>query len=266
MATEESAGGAELVVLGAGSILPRAGYGCAGYALRPAPGRPVTLFDCGPGSVRMLGAVGIELGEVERVVLSHYHPDHCLDLLALFFARKNPQHRARPLEIVGPVGLLRLVASGEAAFGGWVRDPDCELLEVRPDAAGGLALERAGARFSAVRTLHTPDALAWRVDLDSGESLTYSGDSPETPAVGELASGCDLFVCECSFREEEATDNHLTPRSAGRLAARAGCRTLLLTHFYPGLEPEFARAGAAEEFDGRIEAARDGSRHALRRA
>ena len=46
---------AELVVLGAGSILPRAGYGCAGYALRPTPDGALTLFDCGPGSLRALG-------------------------------------------------------------------------------------------------------------------------------------------------------------------------------------------------------------------
>ena len=62
--------GATLAVLGAGSILPRVGYGCSGYALRPAPGAPVTLLDCGPGSIRALAGVGVELGEVERVVLS----------------------------------------------------------------------------------------------------------------------------------------------------------------------------------------------------
>ena len=111
---------AELVVLGAGSILPRAGYGCAGYALRPTPDGALTLFDCGPGSLRALGAAGLELGAVERVVLSHYHPDHCLDLFALFFARRNPNHEPRPLEVIGPAGLERIQSGAEQAFGGWV--------------------------------------------------------------------------------------------------------------------------------------------------
>jgi len=147
-----------------------------------------------------------------------------------------------------------------------VCDPEARLVEVEPDASGRLELERDGVRLSAVRTLHTPESLAWRADLSSGESLAYTGDSPETPAVAELAHAVDLFVSECSFREEDATDNHLSPRSAGRLARAAGCGTLLLSHFYPGLEPEDARAGAALEFAGRIELARDGSRHALQRA
>ena len=96
---------AEWTVLGAGSILPRAGYGCAGHALRSTPGGRVTLFDCGPGTIRALASAGIGLGEVERVAISHFHPDHWLDLLALAFARRNPASQPAPrLELVGPRG------------------------------------------------------------------------------------------------------------------------------------------------------------------
>jgi ribonuclease BN (tRNA processing enzyme) len=41
---------------------------------------------------------------------------------------------------------------------------------------------------------------------------------------------------------------------------------LLLTHFYPEMEPEAARQGAGRIFAGTIELARDGSRHLLRGA
>jgi ribonuclease BN (tRNA processing enzyme) len=94
-----------------------------------------------------------------------------------------------------------------------------------------------------------------------GWSLAYTGDTDEDPAVAELARGVDLFVCECSFPDEEATPNHLTPSSAARLARRAGVGRLLLTHFYPSLEPERARRAAALTFGGPIECARDGSVH-----
>ncbi|MHC4262529.1 MAG: MBL fold metallo-hydrolase, partial [Planctomycetota bacterium] len=62
-----------VVVLGAGSALPRAGYGPSGYALRPAAGAAWTLLDCGPGTVRMLGQAGIAIEAIERVVFSHWH-------------------------------------------------------------------------------------------------------------------------------------------------------------------------------------------------
>jgi ribonuclease BN (tRNA processing enzyme) len=249
-------------VLGAGSILPRARYGCAGYALRPAPGAKVTLFDCGPGTIRALGAAGIGLAEVERVVVSHFHPDHCLDLFALAFARHNPAFQpAPPIELVGPRGLARLLERGAEALGASVRDPRATLVELAQPR--GARLEREGLTLSALPTEHTAEALAWRCELAPGGSVAYSGDSGEVPALSEIARGVDLFVCECSFPEERAIPQHLSPESAGRVAARAGCRRLVLTHFYPSLAPEDARAGAGRHFSGPIELARDGSVHPI---
>ena len=50
----------------------------------------------------------------------------------------------------------------------------------------------------------------------------------------------------------------LTPSGAARLASAAGARRLLLTHFYPSMDPERARHGAAATFPGPVEVARDG--------
>jgi ribonuclease BN (tRNA processing enzyme) len=246
---------AVLTVLGAGAILPRAGYGCAGYALRPEPGGPVTLLDCGPGSVRALGGAGIELGDVRRVVLTHFHTDHCLDLFALAFARRNPDCGPVPeLERAGPRGLARLLDGAPAVLGGFVQDPCATTREVAP----GETFLSGGQRFTPVATRHTAEALAWRVDLASGESLLYTGDSGENADVAELGRGVDLFVAECSFPDELAVPNHLTPSSAARLAAAAGAGALLLTHFYPGTDPAAAGAVAARVFGGPIHLARDG--------
>ena len=251
-------------VLGAGSILPRAGYGSSGYALRPADGARWTLFDCGPGTLRALGAAGIALGDVERVVLSHFHPDHCWDVFALAFARRNPNlGDLGPLELVGPRGLAAWLERGGAVYGarGWTRFEGARVEEVDPAARGELA--REGLALSWTATGHTPEALAWRADLAGGSSVAYSGDSGENQDVAALARGVELFACECSFPDDRAVDHHLTPSSAARLARAAGCRRLLLTHFYPELDPENARAVAARTFAGGIELARDQSEHPL---
>ena len=251
-------------VLGAGSILPRAGYGSSGYALRPAPGERSTLFDCGPGTLRALGAAGLGLADVERVVLSHFHPDHCWDVFALAFARRNPNLRdLGELELVGPRGLAAWLERGAAVYGsrGWTRFEGARVLEVDPAGPGGFV--REGLALSWTATGHTPEALAWRADLEGGASVAYSGDSGENADVAALARGVELFACECSFPDDAAVAHHLTPSSAARLARAAGCRRLLLTHFYPELDPAEARAVAARTFAGEIELARDQSEHAL---
>lgn len=264
---------ADLGVLGAGSILPRDGYGCAGYVLfaggAPRPGAEageVTLLDLGPGSVRALAAMGVSLAGVRRVVLSHFHPDHCLDLFALAFARRSPRLGApAPIELVGPVGLRALLAEAPATFGGWARDPNARVTEVELDA-GERGLFRAGSlTFRCTRNGHasTMTTLSWRVDADAGWSLLYTGDTNEDERVSALGRGVDLFVAECSFPEEEAAPNHLTPASAARLAASAGAKRLLLSHFYPSNDPQAARERASLGFDGPVEIARDGSVHRI---
>ncbi len=255
-------------MLGAGSILPRVGYGASGYALRTEPGAPVTLFDCGPGSIRSLASAGIEIAEIDRVVLSHFHPDHCLDLFALAFARRNPNLAGAPaLELVGPRGFAAWLHRGAAVYGerNWLVFDRTTVREVDPRAAAG-RIECGSFELFWTATDHTPEAVAWRANIEGGASVTYSGDSGEAPAVARLAHGTELFVCECSFPDERAVAHHLTPSSAGRLARDAGCERLLLTHFYPEMDPEAARRGAARVFTGVIELARDGSRHALRGA
>ena len=106
--------------------------------------------------------------------------------------------------------------------------------------------------------------MAWRVTTAAGESLAYSGDSGEVPALTDLARGVDLFLCECSFADDEGVANHLTPSGAARTARDAGVRALVLTHFYPGLDPEHARQAAAKLYPGPLAAAHDGARYPLR--
>ena len=74
----------ELVVLGSGTGVPSRRRGAAGYVLQMRGG-PL-LFDCGPGTVTRLVANHVDPTAIDRVYLSHLHPDHCADLIALVFA------------------------------------------------------------------------------------------------------------------------------------------------------------------------------------
>ena len=252
---------AELSVLGAGSILPRRGYGPAGYALRPGPGEPVTLLDCGPGSLRALGVAGIGLDEVRRVVFSHYHLDHCLDVFALAFARRNPRFQAPPIELCGPAGLERLVEGAPRALGRWARDPCARLREVAVDREGRGAFAAGGMCFTCVENGHSAGAVSWRIELPGGAVLAYSGDTGAVPAVARLARGADLFVLECSFPDAAAVPTHLSPTSAGRMAQESGAAACLLTHFYPETDPRRSREIVGQIYSGTVHLARDGSVH-----
>jgi ribonuclease BN (tRNA processing enzyme) len=88
----------------------------------------------------------------------------------------------------------------------------------------------------------------------------YTGDTGYSDALADWAGPCDLLLAECSLPDEHAVDTHLTPERAGRLAATAGAKHLVLTHFYPVFGDRDPAALARSAFDGRVTAASDGNR------
>ncbi|QDU84956.1 ribonuclease Z [Planctomycetes bacterium Pla163] len=256
-----------LWVVGSGSALPRAGHGCSGYALEPGDGS-IVLLDAGPGTVRGLGAFGGTVDRIRGVVLSHEHTDHCADLLHLLFARRNPGVGEIPeLELVGPRGTAALLARCQVwagrtdEHGNALPTDGVRVLEVDPSsearAADGASTVRCGTlRLEPTATFHTSNAVAWRVTFESGFVLVYSGDCPAEEsgghaALAELARGADLLLVECSAPDTAPLPGHLTPSSVAAIAGEARPRHVLLTHFYPDLEPDDAVAAVERHLEER---------------
>ena len=95
-----------------------------------------------------------------------------------------------------------------------------------------------------------------------GQSFAFVMDTRLCDAVHRLADGVDLLVIESTFldrdRDQAERWGHLTARQAATVAAEAGVRSLVLTHFsqrYPD-PTEFWRE-AREVFDGELTVAQD---------
>lgn len=87
-----------------------------------------------------------------------------------------------------------------------------------------------------------------------GQAFAFIMDTAWCDAAVELADGADLVVCESTFLDADAQlaerYGHMTARQAGRLAAAAGARRLVLTHFSQRYPDDQAFADeAGQEFD-----------------
>ena len=247
----------ELTILGSGTAVPSPTRGSPGQLLRAA-GR-VLLLDCGPGSLRAAAAAGARPESIDGVVISHFHPDHHLDLLALLFVLRNPNvARAKPLVIVAPAGFGAVLDHSLAGpLGGWLR-PEGYALDLREVGPG--EHDVLGIRGTAIPVDHTPESLAWRFREGEGHPvLAWSGDTSVCDGVVRAGRGAELLLLECAVPDAAPFGKHLTPTRAGEIAARADPGRLVLTHFYPEVLEEPILEVVGRAWPGPAELAEDGA-------
>jgi ribonuclease Z len=121
-------------------------------------------------------------------------------------------------------------------------------------------LQRAGSIEQNGRWFHLSEVSAPR----RGQKFAFIMDTRLCDAAFELADDTDLLVCESTFADADAAladdYGHLTAGQAGQVAAAAGARRLVLTHFsqrYPDTALAQLRRDAAAAYDGDIVLAAD---------
>ena len=245
-----------LTVIGSGTLVP-SGRRSSPCHLLEAPGARV-LLDVGPGAVHGLARHGKRWWDVGHLVLTHFHTDHFADLPHLLFALKwaSPSARTLPLHVVGPPGLRARVDALRAAHGEFIVAPGFEVAYTEVDRHGSWSDGSLTLRVAPAR--HTDHAVAVRVELE-GVAVGYTGDTGPDPALGRFLRGCELLVSECALADPDPATNHLSPQGVARLALAAEPATLVLTHFYPPLDPaDVPGLVRAAGYPGRVVCARDG--------
>jgi ribonuclease BN (tRNA processing enzyme) len=225
-----------LTVIGSSPAWPNPGAAHSGYLVE---GAGPLLLDCGPGVLARLCANG-GWPAVDAVVLTHFHLDHCGDLVPWVWGSSHHARQGarppRPQLLIPPGGRERLERFG-ALFGapemfGWAFE-----IEEYPE---GRAFEAAGHSVTAVRVPHfEAEAFALRVS-GAGTVLAYSGDSAPCDQLAGIARDADLFVCEATLLSGEHDGNprgHLSFDEAEGLFERAGAERLLVTHRPSDLPP-----------------------------
>jgi ribonuclease BN (tRNA processing enzyme) len=173
------------------------------------------------------------------------------DLLAANYALRYGDFvpTPAPVPVFGPtdwVGHVRpFLTTGES-------EPIDGTFEVH-DLQDGERVEFGPLRLEAVATVHSVETYAVRATCGD-HTVAYSADSGPCEALGRLADGVDLFVCEAAWPAwpEGADPIHLTPELAGQWAAKARARRLLLTHLRPGSDTADAVARAAGAYGGPV--------------
>ncbi|MEO8250212.1 MAG: MBL fold metallo-hydrolase, partial [Burkholderiales bacterium] len=219
------------------------------------------LIDCGYGCARQLVSAGVRLENLYHIFFTHMHSDHMLDYASVFYSAWATGLK-EPIDVYGMPPLDEMTAAFLEAL---KFDIDTRIAdEGRPDlrklvrphefSKPGLIFENSQVKVTAARVRHPPihDAFALRFDM-ADKLIVISGDTAYSPELIELAKDADILVHEAMYLpgidalakrvangatlKEHLLASHTTTEEVGKVAAAAGVKKLVLTHFVPGDDP-----------------------------
>jgi ribonuclease BN (tRNA processing enzyme) len=243
------------------------------------------VVDCGNGVARQLILAGVPLPRIRHIFLTHHHSDHNADYGTLLLLAWSTGLRTR-VDAWGPPPLKRITRlflemsapDIEVRRSDQGQPPLGPLIHAHELTAGGPVIEDQGIRVGCARVDHplVPAAFAYRFD-GADRSIVVSGDTRRSESLITLARGADVLVHEALYPDavnaiagtgpgsaqlrKHLVDSHTSVEEAGKIAAEAGVKTLVLSHFVPAETPavpdEAWLDGAKRHFSGRVILGRD---------
>jgi ribonuclease BN (tRNA processing enzyme) len=196
-----------------------------------------------PTALPHLRRCGLAAGDLEVIVISHFHPDHTFGwpflLLEMIIAAQRDG--AHPTYVVGPPGVeqflrhmneLGSIPNVQAAAG---RDLDLHFVEV-----DGTAQTAGSLHFRAVQVDHVPHLRCFGYLFErDGRTIGYTGDTTPCDGLRELAGASDVLVLECNGSHPgDAEISHMDEASVQALRAEFPDVPFVLTHLGDGLKLE----------------------------
>lgn len=264
--------GLKITLCGTSSPLPAEGRAQACVAVETP--EHLYVIDAGSGSSATANLAGLPTAKLRGILLTHFHSDHISDI-GDFNLISWVAGRPAPLQIIGPVGVERIVEGLNITYeldrgyrvahhGAELLNPELGVLQHRT-IEEGVIVDEDGLRITAFEVSHPPiePAFGYRLDY-GGRSVVISGDSLVSDNIIEMSDGADVVLhdamalqlvqaAENALRAAGVTrratilhdiqDYHATTEDLQRLVDEADVGQLALYHLVPA--PGNAMAAAA---------------------
>lgn len=248
----------KIKLLGTGGPVPFKHHGSPSILVEVGDSK--LLVDCGPGTGIKLSSINVAHSDIDKILLTHFHMDHCHELPSLVFSSLL-SGRDKPIHIYGPQGLKQLYnLFFDTAYPYLM--PLAKMVNktfpkiVLHEYENGVVFDEPGLSVVATQVKHG-DTPSYGFRFEAGKSqLAISGDTVACPSLIELASGCHTLIQDCAFTDASAGNPfHATPKDVGVVASESGVKKVILVHLFPqckGHEEEMVKS-VKKNYAGEVE-------------
>jgi len=220
------------------------------------------VVDCGDGVARQLVLADVPLPTIRHIFLTHQHSDHNADYGNLIWLAWAAGLRTRvdtwgppPLEKMTELFFEMNASDITTRIADEGRTPLVPLVHAHELSRAGVVLQNEHVTVTAALVRHPPVVPAFGYRFDAQDrSIVISGDTAPSDNLIALAQGADVLVhdalydaaaverlvagvANASTLKESILSHHTTAVEAGRVAEKAGVKTLVLSHFVPAEDP-----------------------------
>ena len=242
----------KLTILGSGTAAPVLDRNNAGYILEIDNEK--LLFDSGAGTIRRLLELKVDLFDINNIFYTHLHNDHISDLGAIIWSNNYGGARTKPLNLYGPKGFKKYCS---ILIKKMLKPTKINFqLNIKELRKSEIKVKNIDIKTQKIKHSTTTKSIAYRVQYKN-KVFIYSGDTEYCDEIIDIARNADALLIECSFPDNKKIEGHLTPSLAGKIAAKANVKQLILTHFYPDVLKINIKGQCSKEFNGKIILAKD---------
>jgi ribonuclease Z len=239
-----------VTLLGTGAPVPRPDR--FGPSTLVEAGDQKFLIDAGRGAAIRLYQIGVPIGRIDALLLTHFHSDHTSGIPDVWLTGWLHSHfgtRTRPFRVLGPVGATDLMSNLERAYAADIKiriadeklPPEGVAVDVEEFSSDGAVYAKNGVTVIAFEVDHgdvIKPAYGYRIEY-AGRSVVISGDTRFNESVIKFGAGADLLIHEVAIARPElmAEDHvqriiahHTLARDAGIVFARTRPKLAAYTH------------------------------------
>lgn len=242
----------------------------------------VYIIDAGNGVSRQMALAGVPARSLRAVFITHNHSDHSADYGTLLL-RAWSSGLKTPVDTYGPPPLEQMTRA-YLDYMSWdiqlrIKDenfpPLVNLIRAHDIKGEGVIYQDEHIKVTAAEVPHGAAKPSYAFRFDTAQrSFVFSGDTSRSENLIKLAKGADVLVHEIvnvhgvdalvqatdpgnEARKRHIIEAHTPIEEVGQVAAEAGVKKLVLTHFVPTGLPAFDKSelwieGVRKHYTGEV--------------